>query len=83
MNEKIDIDTNLEPAIAYFEGQAGLAAAFGLHAMAITQWKRRGIPVERVLEISRLTKGKVQPYQIKPNLFKDFVYMPPPSGFSS
>lgn len=69
MKENKDIDTNLEPAINYFGSGNALARAMGLNPMAVTQWKRRGIPAERAKQISELTDGEIKPSVIKPKLF--------------
>jgi DNA-binding transcriptional regulator YdaS (Cro superfamily) len=71
MNKKVDIDTNLEPVLTYFKTQSALADALGLDPMAITQWKRRGIPPTRAKEIADLTNGAVRPVDIKPRFFSD------------
>lgn len=69
MIEKNDIDTNLEPALVFFNTQTELAAVLGIHPMAITQWKRRGIPPKRAKQISVLSKGAIKPSDIKPKFF--------------
>lgn len=69
MKENKDIDTNLDKAIEYFGSQVALARTMGLDPMAVTQWKRRGIPAERAKQISELTDGEIKPSDIKPKLF--------------
>ena len=69
MNNNIDLDTNLEPAFEFFKSSKGLAEALGLQPMAITQWKRRGIPPKRAKEISDLSNGVIKPSDIKPKFF--------------
>jgi DNA-binding transcriptional regulator YdaS (Cro superfamily) len=61
--------TNLKPAIEFFGNQAKLAKAMKLHPMAITQWKRRGMPPARAKEISDLTNGAIKPSDLLPNFF--------------
>lgn len=61
--------TNLKPAIEYFGNQAKLAKALNLNPMAITQWKRRGIPPKRAKQIAELTNGAVKASDILPSFF--------------
>jgi DNA-binding transcriptional regulator YdaS (Cro superfamily) len=61
--------TNLQPAIDYFGSQALMAKAIGVNPMAITQWKRRGIPARRAKQISDATNGKVKASDLLPDLF--------------
>jgi DNA-binding transcriptional regulator YdaS (Cro superfamily) len=61
--------TNLQPAIDYFGNQAKLARAMGLDPMSVTQWKRRGLPLKRAIEISKLTNGTVKPVDLLPQYF--------------
>jgi DNA-binding transcriptional regulator YdaS (Cro superfamily) len=59
----------LKKAIDVFGSQAGLAEALGLSAMAITQWKKRGVPPERCRDIERVTHGKVKRAHLRPDHF--------------
>lgn len=40
-------------------GAAKLAALLGVSAQAISNWKERGVPIERCLAIERFTEGAV------------------------
>ena len=40
-------------------GTPKLAAALGVSAQAICNWKERGVPIERCLAIERATNGSV------------------------
>lgn len=71
---KEDIDTNLQPAIDFFKNQTALAKALKLDPMAITQWKKRGIPPHRAIQISKLTGGFIKPSDLKPKLFGDMSF---------
>lgn len=46
--------------IAHFGGsQAAAADALGVKPQVVANWKRRGVPVERALEIEAVTKGRI------------------------
>jgi len=57
-----------------------LAELLGVHPMVITQWKRRGVPAERVLDIVRAVRGQVSPYEIRPDVYPDAQWMPDLDG---
>jgi DNA-binding transcriptional regulator YdaS (Cro superfamily) len=61
--------SNLNIAINYFGSGAKLAKAVGLDPMAVTQWKKRGIPPKRAKQIERLTNGDVKASSLLPDLF--------------
>jgi len=63
--------TNLQPAIDYFKTQKALADALEVNPMAITQWKKRGIPPKRAKEIAKLTNGKVKASVLLPDFFDE------------
>jgi DNA-binding transcriptional regulator YdaS (Cro superfamily) len=65
--------TNLQPAIDYFGSQVAIAKALGINPMAITQWKKRGIPPMRAIELANASQGAFMPSDILPAL----------SGFNS
>ena len=64
----------LDRAIEYFAidgrgGQARLAKALDVEPMAVSHWKRRGIPTDRCADIERATDGKVTRAELKPEIF--------------
>jgi DNA-binding transcriptional regulator YdaS (Cro superfamily) len=61
--------TNLKLAIDYFGSQAALAKAADVDPMAVTQWKKRGIPPKRAKQIERLTNKAVKASDLLPDLF--------------
>jgi DNA-binding transcriptional regulator YdaS (Cro superfamily) len=61
--------TNLQLAIDYFGSQAKLARAIGINPMAVTQWKRRGIPPHRAKQISDMTQGAIKTSDLLPDFF--------------
>lgn len=70
--------TGLEKAIDHFGGagkggQARLAEALGVEPMAISHWKKRGIPSDRCGDIERATDGAVTRAELKPEIFGPVV----------
>lgn len=59
--------TNLEPAINYFGSLNKVALAIGRSSMAAHQWKKRGLPVEIALEISKASNRVVKPSELRPD----------------
>ena len=60
---------SLNKAIKHFGSQTKLAEALGLTAMAVTQWKKRKVPLEAAKEIERVTNGEVTKYDLRPDFF--------------
>jgi DNA-binding transcriptional regulator Cro len=56
--------TNLRPAIDHFGSIVIIAKTLKLSTMAIYQWKRRGIPTDRALELAALSDGAFRAYDI-------------------
>lgn len=65
----------LDKAINEVGGQSALAAALKLPGknprMTVQQWKKRGVPAARVLQIERATKGKVTRHELRPDLYPE------------
>ena len=60
----------IDRAIEFFGSQAALAAAVGLtSAMAVSQWRKRGVPAKYCPAIERLTEGKVTVHDLRPDIF--------------
>lgn len=49
--------------------QAALAKALGVTPMAVTQWKKRGVPPERCRDIEQATGGQVTREELRPDIF--------------
>jgi DNA-binding transcriptional regulator YdaS (Cro superfamily) len=66
-----DLAQGVKAAVEAFVTQTALAAALGIERSAISQWKK--VPVgprwNRVFEIERLTKGRVDRHVMRPDLF--------------
>lgn len=53
-----------------------VAAKIGVKPMAVTQWRRRGVPAERVLDLVRIANGAVSPHELRPDIYPDPEWMP-------
>ena len=58
----------LEKAINYFGNQAQMAEALGVVRMTISQWKVRGVPPHRAVDIEKATKGAVTRQELRPDI---------------
>lgn len=59
----------LDAAIKHFGSQASLAKAVGVVPMAISNWKKRGVPPEKAKAIEKVTDGAVKRHQLRPDIF--------------
>jgi len=57
----------LNKAIENAGSQNAIAAHFGIFPAAVTQWKRAGVPAERVLGLEQLTG--VSRHDLRPDVF--------------
>lgn len=53
----------------HYGSQTAIAKRFDLLPMAITQWKKRGVPVKYCPQIEADTDGAVTCHQIRPDVF--------------
>lgn len=61
-------ESALERAIRTAGGGRALARKLGVSPMAVSQWKKRGVPAERVPAVVRATDGAVQAHELRPDL---------------
>lgn len=59
----------LERAIEVAGGLSALAFRLGVKPQVVHNWRKRGIPPQRVLEIERATQGLVTRHQLHPDLY--------------
>lgn len=64
-------------AVEILGSQVNLALKLGVNAMTVSQWKRRGVPGERVIPIYQATGGRVTPHELRPDLYPDPAWLPP------
>jgi len=62
----------LERASQHFGSQAALARALGVTPMAVSQWKKRGIPPWQAVAIEHLTQGAIGRKELCPAMFETF-----------
>ncbi|PBK05928.1 hypothetical protein CNQ84_00685 [Pseudomonas abyssi] len=62
--------TPLEEAIYAVGSARALAERIGVTSMAITQWKRRGVPAHRVHSIVAACSGAVSAQDLRPDIFR-------------
>jgi len=70
----------LDRAIKWFgtpPRDAHLADALEVGTMAVSQWRRRGVPAERVLPIVRAVQGAIKPFELRPDIYPDPNWLPP------
>jgi DNA-binding transcriptional regulator YdaS (Cro superfamily) len=68
----------LARAIHIFGSQLELAKAVGLtSAMAVSQWRVRGVPPQRARDIERATGGAVTVHDLRPDIFGPAPGVPP------
>jgi DNA-binding transcriptional regulator YdaS (Cro superfamily) len=70
-SERLQMFWALEKAIEHQDGTANMAEKLGVSRQAINQWKTRGIPAERAVQIEKLLEGQVSRKQLRPDLFTD------------
>jgi DNA-binding transcriptional regulator YdaS (Cro superfamily) len=59
----------LQRAIDHFGSQAKLAERLSVKPMAVSQWKKRGVPPERCGAIEDATGGAVTRAELRPDIF--------------
>ncbi len=59
----------LQRAIDLAGSQVGLAKMVGVVPMAVTNWKRRGVPIEQALAIEKALGGVVTRQELRPDIF--------------
>jgi DNA-binding transcriptional regulator YdaS (Cro superfamily) len=60
--------TVFDEIIAHYGSQAALARATGVSPMAVTHWRKRGIPVRKAHLIASQTNGRFPVERICPEL---------------
>ena len=63
-----DRSSHLERAIAHAGSPTALAKKVGVSVQNIFNWKKRGIPAERVPAVVKAVDGAVSAYELRPDL---------------
>ncbi|TVO75119.1 MAG: helix-turn-helix domain-containing protein [Sedimenticola selenatireducens] len=58
-------------------GAGRLAESQGVTPMAISQWKKRGVPADRVIPICLAVDLRVTPHELNPKIYPDPEWLPP------
>jgi len=68
----------IEKAIKIFGNQNRMALALGVTRQAVHSWhtKKCKISPAKAIELSRLTKGKVRPFDVRPDIYPDRNWLP-------
>ena len=61
--------TPLERAIAVVGSLSDLAKAISVSPQVVSNWQKRGIPANRVLDIERATNGVVSRHELRSDIF--------------
>lgn len=67
MHEPHHLAAIAQKAVSAAGGSAVIAREIGISIAAITLWKRRGIPAQRVLDVERLTG--ISRHTLRPDVF--------------
>ena len=59
--------TGIENAIRQSGSASALGLAIGVTKMAVSLWRRKGVPAERVLQVFEATG--VTPHELRPDLY--------------
>lgn len=59
----------LERAIEHVGGLTALANAIKTTPQVVVNWRKRGVPAERVIDIEVATRGEVSRHELRPDLY--------------
>jgi len=59
----------MEKAIQHFGTQGELAKQIGISQVAVSKWKKNGIPPNRAIQIEQLTNGEITRQELRPDFF--------------
>lgn len=60
---------HMDELIQYYGTQQKLARALGCHHQNIQYWRKSGLPVQRAIEIEKVTNGKFTRQMLCPHIF--------------
>ena len=59
----------LDRAIKVLGGVTKAAYAIGVRQSAVSNWKARGVPIDKAISIETATGGAVKRYELRPDIF--------------
>ncbi|MFO0447492.1 MAG: transcriptional regulator [Pseudomonadota bacterium] len=65
----------LERAIEAVGGATALARLLKVEPAAVTNWKRRGVPPDRVIAVEKACAGAVHRSEIRPDIYPPDEYL--------
>ena len=72
MIQKNEKESILKQLIDHFGNESKLAKAVGIKPQSINaSWRFRGVPVNRVLQIEKITGGKFARHQLRPDIYPE------------
>lgn len=60
---------NLDKAIKHFGSKVKMARSLDVSPMVVYQWSVRKVPVERALQIEKVTNGDIKASDLRPDIF--------------
>lgn len=61
--------SSIDILISHLGGVSQTAAVVGVAQPVVSHWRRRGLPADRVLSVSRATGWQVTPHQLRPDIY--------------
>jgi DNA-binding transcriptional regulator YdaS (Cro superfamily) len=68
----METPNNFNKLLIEFKTVKGIAYALSVSESIVYQWKNKGIPVKYLKDIAQLTDGRLQPYDLRPDLLPNF-----------
>lgn len=68
----METPNNFNKLLVEFKTVKGIAYALSVSESIVYHWKNKGIPVKYLKEIAQLTDGRLQPYDLRPDLLPNF-----------
>jgi DNA-binding transcriptional regulator YdaS (Cro superfamily) len=65
--------SGIQKAVDASGGTSKLAAKLGVSQPVVSNWKKRGVPANRVLAVEAATDGKVTRHELRPDLYPQEV----------
>ena len=66
----------LQEIIEHNGGAKHLAEKMGVSPMAVSLWRSKGVPAQRVIQLCELSDGTVIPHDLRPDIYPDPNWKP-------